>query len=178
MVEKTLKLTKAEIDCRHKTPFIHVEGQIIVESYEDEVVVVVAEPQGFNPSTLLLNVVVHESNGPKKPQPATFDFREVMTGNEAWTHVQAESKYESDTLLITKLVWAEESPSCKHDAKKKSDTKEYTVIALSTSVVPDKNYEECSVIEDDAVYPAIYSQVFGPDTKEACEQWITNNCTC
>lgn len=34
----------------------------------------------------------------------------------------------------------------------------------------------CSVLPHDAMYPAIYSQAFGPASYEDCTKWITNNC--
>ncbi|WP_349359789.1 I78 family peptidase inhibitor [Stappia sp.] len=34
----------------------------------------------------------------------------------------------------------------------------------------------CRTVADDAVYPGIYSQVFGPADPAACERFIADNC--
>ena len=54
---------------------------------------------------------------------------------------------------------------------KEIDSLKYQVIALSGS-----NRQGCSVIPADAAYPAIYSPVFGPQSKDACEGWMADNC--
>jgi hypothetical protein len=50
----------------------------------------------------------------------------------------------------------------------------YIVIALTAST--DKKYEDCKVISHGDVYPAIYSQVFGPASQKDCEKWTAANC--
>ena len=52
----------------------------------------------------------------------------------------------------------------------------FKVIALTVSV-GDK-HEDCSVIKADAVFPTIYSEVFGPASLEECEKWLQENCSC
>jgi hypothetical protein len=52
--------------------------------------------------------------------------------------------------------------------------KQFIVIALSASA-GDK-HQGCSIVSEDASYPAIYSQVFGPASREHCERWIGENC--
>ena len=52
----------------------------------------------------------------------------------------------------------------------------FKVIALTVSV-GDK-HEDCSVIKADAVFPTIYSEVFGPASLEECEKWLQENCNC
>ena len=54
---------------------------------------------------------------------------------------------------------------------KEKDSLEYQVIALSGS-----NRQGCSVIPADAAYPAIYTPIFGPQSKDACQQWMAQNC--
>ena len=106
MTNEIIKLVKAELDLRHKTKFLTVEGYVMVDSFDDKVTVSIADPQGINPAILLLNVVVEPSKGPKKQQPAPFYLREMTTGLETWTHVQVIFGNESDTMPITKLAWA------------------------------------------------------------------------
>jgi hypothetical protein len=50
----------------------------------------------------------------------------------------------------------------------------YIVIALTAST--GKKYEGCKVIPQGDVFPAIYSQVFGPASQKDCEKWAAANC--
>jgi len=50
----------------------------------------------------------------------------------------------------------------------------YIVIALTGST--GKKYEGCMVIPHGDVYPAIYSQVYGPASQKDCEKWKAANC--
>lgn len=50
----------------------------------------------------------------------------------------------------------------------------YIVIALTASA--GKKYEDCRVIPHGEIYPAIYSQVFGPASQRECEKWKNANC--
>lgn len=52
--------------------------------------------------------------------------------------------------------------------------KGYIVIALTASTA--KKYEDCKVIPLGDVFPAIYSQVFGPASEKDCEKWTAGNC--
>jgi hypothetical protein len=54
------------------------------------------------------------------------------------------------------------------------EVKEYRVIALTASSA--EKYLGCSVIPKNAIYPAIYSSVFGPDSKDKCTKWLVENC--
>ena len=58
----------------------------------------------------------------------------------------------------------------------KDDDRErgYIVIALTAST--GKKYEDCKVIPHGDMYPAIYSQVFGPASQKDCEKWVAGNC--
>ncbi len=49
--------------------------------------------------------------------------------------------------------------------------KKYIVIAKV-----DTEYEDCQVVEENAMFVATHRQVFGPDSKEKCEQWEKDNC--
>ncbi len=55
-----------------------------------------------------------------------------------------------------------------------STENQFIVIALTASA--GDNYQDCSVIKADAVYPAIYSPVFGPASLAECEKWLRENC--
>lgn len=50
----------------------------------------------------------------------------------------------------------------------------YIVIALTASA--GKKYEGCRVIPHGEIYPATYSQVFGPASQKDCEKWQHANC--
>ncbi len=56
----------------------------------------------------------------------------------------------------------------------KTVSKKYIVIALTAS--GQNGYEGCSVVPIDAVYPSIYSKVYGPASKEKCGKWLMENC--
>jgi hypothetical protein len=58
--------------------------------------------------------------------------------------------------------------------KKDERLRGYIVIALTAST--GKKYEDCKVILHGDVYPAIYSQVFGPASQKDCEKWTAANC--
>lgn len=100
-----LKITKAEWDLRPKTKFLRVEGEVIVNSYEDTVSIRIKDLQGVNPNILILEVIVESNGGPMKPQPSPFHFSHMTTGIEEWKEVQVISGSGSDTMLITKLSW-------------------------------------------------------------------------
>lgn len=50
----------------------------------------------------------------------------------------------------------------------------YIVIALTAGA--GKKHEDCKVIPHGDVYPAIYTQVFGPASQRDCEKWKNANC--
>ena len=50
----------------------------------------------------------------------------------------------------------------------------FIVVALTASL-PNK-FEQCQVIKEGDVIIATHSRVFGPDSKEACEKWMAENC--
>jgi hypothetical protein len=52
--------------------------------------------------------------------------------------------------------------------------KGYIVIALTAST--GKKYEDCKVIPLGDLFPAIYTQVFGPASQKDCEKWTASNC--
>jgi hypothetical protein len=56
----------------------------------------------------------------------------------------------------------------------KEEPKDYRVIALTR--ITTEALTGCSIIPSDAKYPNIYSSVYGPASKEECEQWREMNC--
>lgn len=50
-------------------------------------------------------------------------------------------------------------------------------IVISTTLEGDKKYAGCKVIEFGEIYPAIYRQVYGPDSERECEKWVKSNCS-
>ena len=40
----------------------------------------------------------------------------------------------------------------------------------------ETNYKDCIVVEADAMIMATHRVVYGPDTKENCEQWKRSHC--
>lgn len=55
-----------------------------------------------------------------------------------------------------------------------SDVHQFRVVSLTGSL-PD--YVGCSVVLADAIVPAIYTTVFGPDTFASCDAWTKENCS-
>jgi len=54
----------------------------------------------------------------------------------------------------------------------------YIVIALvGGGGEKKKEHEGCRVIPNGEVFPAIYSQVFGPASQRDCEKWAAKNCS-
>jgi hypothetical protein len=52
--------------------------------------------------------------------------------------------------------------------------KQFIVIALTASA--GEKHEGCRIVEEDAQYPAVYSPVFGPASRDECEGWMSENC--
>ncbi|HJQ33769.1 MAG TPA: hypothetical protein VJ866_16425 [Pyrinomonadaceae bacterium] len=50
----------------------------------------------------------------------------------------------------------------------------YIVIALVEDT--GKKYQGCKVIPEGEIYPAIYRQVYGPDSQKDCEKWAAAHC--
>jgi hypothetical protein len=49
--------------------------------------------------------------------------------------------------------------------------KKYIVIAKV-----DTEYEDCQVVEEDAMFVGTHRQVFGPDSEAKCKKWKNENC--
>ena len=50
------------------------------------------------------------------------------------------------------------------------DKSQYIVIRLTTGE------GSCKIIREDEIYAAIYSQVYGPASRDECEKWVAGNC--
>lgn len=102
-----IKITKAEWDLRAKTKFLRVDGIVMVDVFDDEVIAVQDEEHVTNEKILTINIIINPSGGPKQRQPAPFHFVRMTDGDEPWTHVQAkDSSGTSVNYPITKISFA------------------------------------------------------------------------
>ena len=53
--------------------------------------------------------------------------------------------------------------------------KERYIVASRVGTTGDQ-HENCLIVKEDDHYPATHAQVFGPDTRARCEQWVAQNC--
>ncbi len=99
-----ISITKAEWDLRAKTKFLKVEGIIMVDAFDDEVVAEQDEQHATNENILTINLIINPGTGPKQRQPSPFHFVRMTDGDEPWTHVQAkDSRGACVTYPITKI---------------------------------------------------------------------------
>jgi hypothetical protein len=102
-----IKITKAEWDLRAKTKFLKVEGIIMVDAFDDEVIAEQDEEHVTNEKILAMNIIINPGSEPKQKQPSPFHFVRMTNGDEPWTHVQAkDSRGASVTYPITKICIA------------------------------------------------------------------------
>lgn len=102
-----INITKAEWDMRAKTKFLRVDGLVMVNSFEDEVIAEQDDAHAENEKILTINITVNESSGPKQPHPAPFHFVRMTDGEEPWTHVHATDRSgTSVNYPITKISFA------------------------------------------------------------------------
>ena len=107
MYTMKVKITKAEWDLRAKTKFLRVDGIVMVDSFDDEVIAEQAEKPGSNEKILRIDITVNPSGGQKQRQPSPFHFVRMTDGDEPWTHVQAkDSRGASVNYPITKIAIA------------------------------------------------------------------------
>ena len=104
-----IRITRAELDLRGKTKFIHVNGLVMADSFDEEVTVS-KFVGGDEQNLLVLEVDVTNNRGPKKRQFIDFDYSEALFdghGNK-WTHVQVttDNWAYSDFMPITILKWS------------------------------------------------------------------------
>jgi hypothetical protein len=58
---------------------------------------------------------------------------------------------------------------------KTMDTNKYVVVSLIENYI-DQSIKNCAIYPEDAFYPAIYKEVFGPSSLRKCEQYIEESC--
>ncbi len=68
----------------------------MVYTRETEVEISRAEPQGINPSVLLLNLKITPNPGPMKGTPRPFAYEETGDHVSDYTHVQVVSNQDDD----------------------------------------------------------------------------------
>ena len=99
-----IKIIKAEWDLRAKTKFLRVEGIVMVDSFDDEVIAEQDEKHVTNEKIITINIIINPGSGPKQRQPTPFHFVRMTDGDEPWTHVKVkDSSGESVTYPITKI---------------------------------------------------------------------------
>ena len=99
-----IKITKADWDLRAKTKFLKVDGIVMIDSFDDEVIADQDEDHADDEKILTINITINSSDGPKQRQPLPFHFVRMTDGNEPWTHVQAKDNREASvTYPITKI---------------------------------------------------------------------------
>jgi hypothetical protein len=102
-----IKITKAEWDLRAKTKFLRIDGLVMVDSFDDEVIAEQDEDHVLNEKILTINIAINPSGGEKQPQPLPFHFVRMTDGNEPWTHVQAGDRSGTSVKYpITKISFA------------------------------------------------------------------------
>ena len=107
MESLNIKITKAEWDLRAKTKFLRVDGIVMVDSFDDEVIAEQDEDHAVAEKILTINIIINPSGGPKQRQPLPFHFVRMTDGEEPWTHVQAkDGSGTSVNYPITKISFA------------------------------------------------------------------------
>ena len=102
-----IKITKAEWDLRAKTKFLRVDGIVMADSFDDEVIAEQDDEHAANEKILTISITINPSGGPKQRQPLPFHFVRMTDGEEPWTHVQAKDKSGSSVSYpITKISYA------------------------------------------------------------------------
>jgi hypothetical protein len=102
-----IKIIKAEWDLRAKTKFLRVDGHVMVDSFDDEVIAEQDEDHVDNEKILTINITINPSGGEKLPQPLPFHFVRMTDGEELWTHVHATDRSgTSVNYPITKISFA------------------------------------------------------------------------
>ncbi len=107
MYTMKIKITNAEWDLRAKTKFLRIDGLVMVNSFDDEVIAEQDEVHAENEKILTINIIINPSGGQKQRQPLPFHFVRMTDGKEPWTHAQAkDSSGTSVTYPITKISFA------------------------------------------------------------------------
>lgn len=77
----------ANINLKEDPPGLYVHGSVMVYTAETEVTIKKAEPQGFNPNNLLLNLTIMHKDGPMKGIPRHFFYEEHGKHVDRFTNV-------------------------------------------------------------------------------------------
>ena len=102
-----IKITKAEWDLRAKTKFLRVDGLVMVNSFDDEVIAEQDEDHVGDEKILTIHITINPGSGEKQPQPLPFHFVRMTDGEEPWTHVQVTDRSgTSVSYPITKISFA------------------------------------------------------------------------
>lgn len=72
----------AHINGKEQPNKLYVHGSVLVYTAESEVDVSEANPQGFNPQILILDVVVKHVDGPMKGTSRPFEFVKEVDGRQ------------------------------------------------------------------------------------------------
>lgn len=81
-----IEITKAEWDLRAGTKFLRVDGPVMVNYFDDEVIAEQDEEHVGNEKILTINITINPSGGEKQPQPLPFHFVRMTDGEEPWSH--------------------------------------------------------------------------------------------
>ena len=93
----------ASINKKEQPDGLYVHGSIMVYTGETEVSIAKTEPQGINPSILLLNLTVNEKPGPMKGIPRAFFYEEHGDSVNEYTQVQVVSNKGDDCTVDIKV---------------------------------------------------------------------------
>lgn len=89
----------ANINAKEQPNGIYVHGSVMVYTEETTVSIAKANPQGINPSVLLLNLTVTEVPGPMKGVSRAFFYGEHGNKVSGYTHVQVVSNKGDDCTV-------------------------------------------------------------------------------
>lgn len=84
-----------------KTKFLRVNGLVMVNSFDDEVIAEQDEEHVDNEKILTINITINPSGGEKQPQPLPFHFVRMTDGEEPWTHVHDTPQIVAEQASIT-----------------------------------------------------------------------------
>jgi hypothetical protein len=89
---KTFEDVKAKRD-KQKPPHLTVTGKVLVYTDDTKAYLKDAEPQGFNPTDLILDVIVEKGSGPMKGVYKEFEPY-VISSNQVPTYLTVTLRYE------------------------------------------------------------------------------------
>jgi hypothetical protein len=80
---------------------LYVHGSIMTYHADDKISISKAEPQGINPSILVLDLKLIEGNGPMKGAPKAFNYENSQ--EIAKTYSQVTLRYSSEASLTINI---------------------------------------------------------------------------